>query len=104
MLNKDGKQPSDWGELTRLTQGQPIVVERVRLAEAGIAIEGSFELPQLARLDAAATSLPAPTSKALIVATGLYQTWRDVGEIGALVTTTYGWLLIAKSSAEGMPQ
>lgn len=41
---------TDWQELTRLTQGQPIVVERVRLAEKDIAIEGSFELPQLARL------------------------------------------------------
>jgi len=40
----------DWQELTQLTQGQAIVVERVRLAEKGIAIEGQFELPQLARL------------------------------------------------------
>jgi hypothetical protein len=40
----------DWQELTQLTQGQPLVVERVRLAEKGIAIEGQFELPQLARL------------------------------------------------------
>jgi hypothetical protein len=46
------KTGSDWQELTRLTQGQPIVVERVRLAEKGIAIEGAFELPQLARLSA----------------------------------------------------
>ena len=41
----------DWLELTQLTQGRPIVVERVRLADKDIAIEGSFELPQLARLD-----------------------------------------------------
>jgi hypothetical protein len=41
----------DWQELTRLTQGQSLLVERVRLAEKGIAIEGSFELPQLARLN-----------------------------------------------------
>lgn len=40
----------DWNEVTRLTQGAPIVVERVRLAERDIAIEGSFELPQLAQL------------------------------------------------------
>src|ERR1017187_2318925 len=40
----------DWLELTQLTQGQRIVVERVRLADKDIAIEGSFELPQLARL------------------------------------------------------
>ncbi len=40
----------DWQELTQLTQGRPLVVERVRLADRNIAIEGSFELPQLARL------------------------------------------------------
>ena len=44
------KNSKDWQELTHLTQGQPIVVERVRLTEKDIAIEGSFELPQLARL------------------------------------------------------
>ena len=43
--------PLDWQELTRLTQGQPVVVERVRLVEKGIAIDGCFELPQLARLN-----------------------------------------------------
>jgi hypothetical protein len=41
---------SDWQELTQLTQGKPVVIERVRLAEKNIAIEGSFELPQLARI------------------------------------------------------
>ncbi|HUA15602.1 MAG TPA: DUF2089 domain-containing protein [Verrucomicrobiae bacterium] len=44
------KNTKDWQELAQLTQGQPVVVERVRLAEKGIAIEGNFELPQLARL------------------------------------------------------
>jgi hypothetical protein len=43
---------SDWQELTQLTQGRPVVVERVRLADKDIAIEGRFELPQLARLSA----------------------------------------------------
>jgi hypothetical protein len=43
--------PKDWQELTYLTRCQPIVVERVRLADKDIAIEGSFDLPQLARLD-----------------------------------------------------
>ena len=42
--------PRDWQELTRLTQGEPMVVERVRMRAKHIAIEGSFELPQLARL------------------------------------------------------
>jgi hypothetical protein len=40
----------DWQELTRLTQGAPLVVERVRLADSGIAIEGQFAPPQLAQL------------------------------------------------------
>ena len=40
----------DWQELTQLTQGQPVVIERVRLTEKNIVIDGSFDLPQLARL------------------------------------------------------
>jgi len=42
----------DWQALTELTQGRAIVIERVRLAERGIAIEGTFELPRLAQLAA----------------------------------------------------
>jgi hypothetical protein len=44
------QRETDWQELTRLTQGSPLVVERVRLAGKDLAIEGRFELPQLARL------------------------------------------------------
>lgn len=40
----------DWQELTKITRGAPIVVERVRLAEKDLALEGSFELPPLAQL------------------------------------------------------
>jgi hypothetical protein len=40
----------DWLELTKLTQGASLVVERVRLADSGIAIEGQFAPPQLAQL------------------------------------------------------
>ena len=42
----------DWQELTRLTKDAPFVVERVRLVDRDIAIEGPFELPPLARLSA----------------------------------------------------
>ena len=42
----------DWQALTRLTGGASIEIERVRLTETGIAIEGRFELPPLARLPA----------------------------------------------------
>src|SRR5262252_1344374 len=49
-MAQDSPKPSEWQELTRLTRGEPIVVERVRLTERDVAIEGRFELPQLARL------------------------------------------------------
>lgn len=42
----------DWHTLTRLTQGAPIEVERVRLVGDDIAIEGPFEPPPLAQLAA----------------------------------------------------
>jgi hypothetical protein len=44
-------ESKDWQQLTQFTQGRPIAVERVRLTESNIAVEGRFELPQLARLD-----------------------------------------------------
>jgi hypothetical protein len=50
-MSQDSKLLNDWQELTRLTQGRPIIVERVKLADKDVAIEGSFELPQLARLN-----------------------------------------------------
>jgi hypothetical protein len=40
-----------WQELLSLTRGREITVERIRLADSDIAVEGSFELPVLARLD-----------------------------------------------------
>jgi hypothetical protein len=42
----------DWHALSDLTHGRPIVVERVRLTDEDIAIEGAFELPRLAQLSA----------------------------------------------------
>ena len=41
---------SDWQELTRLTGGAEIEVERVRLIGSEVAIEGRFALPPLAQL------------------------------------------------------
>ena len=46
------RKSQDWQALTELTQGRAFVVERVRLADVDIAIEGAFEPPQLARLSA----------------------------------------------------
>ena len=42
----------DWQELTKLVGQTPIEVERVRLVETGVAIEGPFTLPPLAQLGA----------------------------------------------------
>jgi hypothetical protein len=42
----------EWQELTRLTRGNTFVVEKVRIPDSGITIEGAFELPALARLPA----------------------------------------------------
>ncbi|MGA3034192.1 MAG: DUF2089 domain-containing protein [Terracidiphilus sp.] len=44
------KPAPDWQELLRIAQGSPLVVERVRIPEKQIAIEGQFTLPQLAQL------------------------------------------------------
>ena len=49
-MANDPKAASDWQDLLRMTQGAPLVIERVRVPEKGIAIEGSFTLPELARL------------------------------------------------------
>jgi hypothetical protein len=41
----------DWQQLTDLTQKKEINIERVKVVESGISIEGNFELPPLARLN-----------------------------------------------------
>jgi hypothetical protein len=42
----------EWHELTKMTQGKPVTVERVRLVDSDITIEGCFSLPPLANLSA----------------------------------------------------
>jgi hypothetical protein len=42
----------EWHELTKITQGKRLTVERVRLIENDIVIEDSFSLPPLASLAA----------------------------------------------------
>jgi len=49
-MDSEGKGVSDWQDLLRMAQGSALVVERGRLAEKGVTIEGSFTLPELARL------------------------------------------------------
>jgi len=46
----DPKSLSDWQDLLRIAQGGPLVVERVRMPEKNITVEGAFTLPELARL------------------------------------------------------
>jgi len=48
----DRNDARDWQELSQLTQGHALVVERVRLVDRDVAIEGRFALPELARLSA----------------------------------------------------
>jgi hypothetical protein len=45
------KPASDWQDLLRIAQGSPLLIERVCIPERGIAVEGQFTLPELARLD-----------------------------------------------------
>ncbi|SPE19338.1 RNA polymerase sigma70 [Candidatus Sulfotelmatomonas gaucii] len=49
-MTHNPKSASDWQDLLRIAQGSPLVVERIRIAEKDIAVEGHFTLPELARL------------------------------------------------------
>lgn len=49
-MASDPKSASDWQDLLRIAQGGPMLVERVRLPEKQITVEGAFTLPELARL------------------------------------------------------
>jgi hypothetical protein len=49
-LSDGGEMTTEWNELTQITRGKPITVERIRLNDSGIAVEGSFGLPPLAGL------------------------------------------------------
>jgi hypothetical protein len=52
MCGMNDAKTQDWHVLSELTRGRPIVVERVRLTDQDVAIEGAFELPRLAQLSA----------------------------------------------------
>jgi len=49
-MDPNPKPAADWQELLRIAQGGSLIVERVRIPEKGIAVEGQFTLPELARL------------------------------------------------------
>jgi hypothetical protein len=42
----------DWQTLSRITAGAAFEIERVRLVDTDVALEGRFEIPPLARLSA----------------------------------------------------
>ena len=46
----DPKPASDWQDLLRIAQGSELTIERVRIPEKQIAVEGQFTLPELSRL------------------------------------------------------
>jgi hypothetical protein len=49
-MESNPKPASDWQDLLRMADGSSLVVERVRLTEKQVMIEGQFVLPELARL------------------------------------------------------
>jgi hypothetical protein len=49
-MTSSSKITFDWQDLLRVAQGSPLVIERVRIPEKGITLEGQFTLPELARL------------------------------------------------------
>jgi len=44
------KSGTDWQEILRIAQGSQLIIDRVRIPEKGITVDGPFVLPQLARL------------------------------------------------------
>jgi hypothetical protein len=51
-FNNGDQMTTEWNELTKMTHGKPVTIERVRVVDSGIAIEGSFAPPPLASLSA----------------------------------------------------
>jgi len=45
-----GTMVTDWQELTKITGGEDIILERISVPSKGITISGSFDLPPLAKL------------------------------------------------------
>ena len=49
-MASDPKSASDWQDLLRIAQGGQLVIERVRIPERHLTVEGEFTLPDLARM------------------------------------------------------
>jgi len=50
MSESNSLQASDWQDLLRIAKGSPLVIERVRIPQRQITVEGNFSLPDLASL------------------------------------------------------
>jgi hypothetical protein len=50
MSDSNSLQASDWQDLLRIAKGEPLVIERVRIPQRQITVEGNFSLPELASL------------------------------------------------------
>ena len=50
MSDPNSLQASDWQDLLRIAKGAPLVIERVRIPQRQITVEGNFSLPELASL------------------------------------------------------
>lgn len=48
-MDSHSKTTSDWQDLLRMAEGSSMVVERVRLPEKRLTLEGEFILPELAQ-------------------------------------------------------
>jgi len=48
-MTENSKRTSDWQDLLHIAQGCPLVVERVRIPQKQISVEGEFVLPVLAQ-------------------------------------------------------
>lgn len=48
-MNPISKTASDWQDLLRMAEGSSLIVERVRLPEKRLTVEGEFLLPELAQ-------------------------------------------------------
>jgi hypothetical protein len=51
-MKRENDAVREWQELTQLTGGEAVIVERVRLPGRAVAIEGAWALPELAKLTA----------------------------------------------------
>lgn len=68
-----------WQKLTELTRGAPFEIEKVRLTESSILIEGPFDLPPLAKL---------PMDD-LVFITGFIRTHGSIKEMEQLFGVSY---------------